>query len=272
MLLRPDGLVECKQCGKLVKNLGAHCYHAHGQVSLNPKKKHKKLDDWSDEEIDSIISEFVLQRSVNPLEDSYTLFSSAIRKVLPQNRQFNKKFTPELKSKIEVAWNEFINSMSVEIPVIVEKEAEPREFDYQKEIERLPIDILMEVTGRKIGNILHGFSNFKYISQMADKPKVVDETKEFKVRVAIIGLLPDQQNAVSSTYQGDLKLMFINKEKANYAIPCTVDWIIVQHHIAHAWWDNAQAKVGHDRTLFASGGISSVLEQLKIIEERQKKL
>jgi hypothetical protein len=272
MLLRSDGLIECKQCGKLVKNLGAHCYHSHGQVSLNPKKKHKKLDDWSDEEIDSIIAEFVLQRSVNPFEDSYTLFSSAIRKALPQNRQLNKKFTSELKSKIEVAWNEFINSMVVEIPVVVEKEAEPKEFDYQKEIERLPIDVLMEVTGRKIGNILQGFSNFKHISQMADKPKVVEGTKEFKVRVAIIGLLPDQQNSLSSLYQGNLKLLFINKENADRQIPCTVDWIIVQRHTVHAWYHNAQAKVGHARTLFASGGISSVLDQLKIIEERQKKL
>ncbi len=210
-------------------------------------------------------------RLTRPLEDPVTLFRESVKKVDPNYGKTPTKIPIEIQKRIEERWELFINSLTVEIPIIVEKTIE-KDFDWERELERIPIETLLEITGRKIGQVLQGFANFKQISNLANIPKPVVDEKERKIRVAVIGLLPQQQQNLQMIYQGDMKLLFVDKETADKDIPCTVDRVIVHKHIDHCWYDSAQKKVGSGRTLFASGGLSMILEKLAEVEDRQKKL
>jgi hypothetical protein len=265
---------KCPDCGLFFKSVAKHRAKVHGIKNPNPQRRrtqYAKRNPWSPETSREIAEEFIVLRLTRPLEDTVTLFRESVKKVDPNYGKIPTKIPIEIQQKIDERWEFFINSLTVEIPIIVEKTIE-KDFDWERELERLPIETLLEITGRKIGQVLQGFANFKQISNFANIPKPVSEEKEIKIRVAIIGLLPQQQNNLRAIYQGDLKLLFVDKERADKDIPCTVDWIIAHRHIDHCWYANAQKKVGSGRTLFSDGGLSTVLEKLAEIEERQKKL
>ena len=267
-------LEKCPECGLFFKSVAKHRAKAHGIKNPNPPRRrtqYVKRNPWLPDTSREIAEEFMVLRLTKPLEDTVTLFRESVKKVDPNYGKIPTKIPIDIQKRIEERWESFINSLTVEIPIIIEKTIE-KDFDWEQELERLPIETLLEITGRKIGQVLQGFANFRQISNFANIPKPVVEEKETKIRVAIIGLLPQQQQNLQMIYQGDMKLFFVDKERANKDIACTVDWIIVHKHIDHCWYDSAQKKVGSGRTLFASGGLSTILEKLAEIEDRQKRL
>lgn len=222
----------------------------------------------TDQDVNAVVEEFVLLRVDDPLTSSSDLWKKAVNNVLPKGSVC--RLTATLSREVEKRWSVFINSLAVEIPVIVERIVkEP--INVEMELEKVPISSLMEITGRKLGMVLEGFANSKQITKFADAPKPEQPMRKKEIRVVVIGLLPDQQNNLMELYQGDFKLKFIDKDKST-KIPCTVDWVIIQRHTGHTWWNTAKDRFGKDRVLFAQGGISSVLDKLKEIEDKEKEL
>jgi hypothetical protein len=81
-------------------------------------------------------------------------------------------------------------------------------------------------------------------------------------RVAIIGLFKDQfAHVVAKASEVPFRLIFVDKEDAHYRIP-PCDFVIVQRHSAHAWFEKARATLGPDRVVFVDGGISGVVQRL----------
>ena len=72
-----------------------------------------------------------------------------------------------------------------------------------------------------------------------------------------------------SEYMSNLLWGFADEESNALCRYFTVSYT---HLIDHCWYDSAQKKVGSGRTLFASGGLSMILEKLAEVEDRQKKL
>jgi hypothetical protein len=223
---------------------------------------------WSDDQLHSIATEFVLLRMEQPLADAHELLQKAANKALPPAEVRPVRMTAALTDAVTKAWK-VLNDNAVEIPIVVERQVPPPPFDYRAELSKIPFADLLQVFGARIGSIIDHFGTSRSIIESYSKPQVVEPTRQHKPRVAIVGLLSDQQQVVrASAEAGDFDLRFVNKERANQSINSAVDWIIVQKHTSHGWWNSARDKIGADRVLFAAGGISSVLECLRTVKSR----
>ena len=83
------------------------------------------------------------------------------------------------------------------------------------------------------------------------------------MKIGILGLLFEQFQQLKQRVNGGLcDLVFINKEHNPSALPPSVNYCIVQKHVSHKWFDQAQGSVGAERTFFVDGGISGVLQKV----------
>jgi hypothetical protein len=257
--------VECPECHGLFdpRGLGPHMKKHGITASVTVTRA-----GWSDDQLNSIATEFVLLRMDQPLADAHELLQTAVNKALPPAEVRPVRMTSGLIDAVTKAW-QTLNDNTVEVPIVVERQVPPPPFNYRVELSKIPFEDLLQVFGARMGAIIDHMGTSRAVIESYAKPKVVEPTRPRKPRVAIIGLLSDQQQAISASAEaGDFDLRFINKERANQSINSAVDWIVVQKHTAHGWWNSARDKIGADRVLFAAGGISSVLECLRNVKSR----
>jgi hypothetical protein len=80
-----------------------------------------------------------------------------------------------------------------------------------------------------------------------------------KVKIAIIGPLPDQFKHIKSRVNGQASLIFVEKEKHGQPLP-DADWYITTHHTKHIWDERVKSLAGRDRLIHLNtGGIKSVV-------------
>jgi len=255
--------VECPECHELFdpRGLGPHM-KKHGVTACVAVAR----SSWSDDQLNSIATEFVLLRMDQPLADTHELLQTAVNKALPPTEVRPVRLTSGLIAMVNKTW-QVLNDNTVEVPVIVERQVPPPPFDYRAELSKIPFEDLLQVFGARMGAIIDHMGMSRAVIESYAKPKIVEPARPRKPRVAIIGLLSDQQQAIAvSVEAAAFDLRFIDKERANRAINTAVDWIVVQKHTAHGWWNSARDKIGADRVLFAAGGISSVLECLRTVK------
>lgn len=264
-----DSSQECKcpECGKLcggAAGLSAH-RRSHGVISVK-RDDLSPVADWSHDEYKAVVQEAVLALSLDPFKDPVDAFRDAqIERLPPDRRPVMRQMSAEVRQDIKdlfIAATEAV----LEIPVIVERPAPPRPVDWDKELDQLPLPKLLEIVGRKLGNVLEGFRNIQTINNYAAKPKE-ELSAPRAVRVAIFGFLPGQENEIRERYSGPFELRFMGKQDKD--IPVTADWIIVTKHSGHSAWDRIRAQAGSDRVVFNDGGITGCLTLLKELEQRK---
>ena len=280
--------VSCQECGAMMfqKGLGPHRHKKHniGQAKPAghlhpakashpsaaehlPPKEHKKPSKWTAEERTRIVSEFVLSRIENPLEDTRKLFRKAVHK---NTAQVGGRPTigSSIRDEIYNQWKDLIDNFKVEVPLVIERTLPPPPPDVQAVLDTVGLPVLFAAVGKRIGEALEkgAFPSWVTAPPKAKYVQPVETTR--KTRVAIVGLLADQQHAVRDSFGGDLELIFVDKERSAKSIPCTTDYAVVQRHTPHSWFKAAQDAVGHENVRFASGGISSVLAHLKDINDK----
>jgi hypothetical protein len=84
-----------------------------------------------------------------------------------------------------------------------------------------------------------------------------------RLRIGVIGLLPDQQEAVRNRINGNAELVFLRKDAYPNNVPPKLDACIVHRHTRHYWWEWARTHYPPNRVAFLDGGISKVTEQIR---------
>ena len=99
-------------------------------------------------------------------------------------------------------------------------------------------------------------------------PKPVEKPKPIKHVVSIVGLMRDQFGHVcDKTKELPFDLRWCDKEASHPMFPKT-DYVIVQKHSPHRWFDAAQHAVTPSRVSFVDGGISGVVQRLYDLHAR----
>ena len=262
---------ECqRKCGSAA-GLSAHRRHSHG-VSKVARDSRLEIADWSDTETTAVLENFVMQRTYDIFSEPSVLWNRAIAETLPKDRAAKRQLTQQLKQRLQDLFIATMDSSrEVEVPVIIEKPAPPAPIDWDKELENIPFPKLAEIYGRKMAQVLEGLAHSHHsVRQYAAQPRM-DGPKPRAVRVAMVSFLPRQEQALRAAYTGPLELRFVDS-KSTTAIPCTMDWAIVQRHVGHNTWDKVRDRVGNARTFFNEGGIEGALRTLSEIELKQKEL
>lgn len=99
------------------------------------------------------------------------------------------------------------------------------------------------------------FPRSEGVEPVADTPR--------RAVVAVVGLLPAQQNEVREKAKGftNLDVVFLAKSQRP-KIPLRVQYCIVQRHNGHRWFDKAQAQLGNKNVFFEPGGETGILRKL----------
>jgi hypothetical protein len=90
-------------------------------------------------------------------------------------------------------------------------------------------------------------------------------------RVALVGPLDSQFADINREIEKHgiaVDIRQLNKDYAQPTFP-SCDYIIVQKHTSHRWWNSAQATLASDRVFFIDGGITQIVQKLRDIASRQ---
>ena len=231
---------------------------------------------WTDAEIAKVADSIAAKRAADPVESFSTLLLHAQHEVLPADRRrpianigrLPKEFFDRIEAKMKTGPPAPPPEV-IEVPVVLEQPAAPP--DPMEVLRSLPIEIV-------IGHCVSRLSGqFEALLQLLAKGGTVSNVgpsvplpfqtearppKARKLRIAVVGLLPDQQQAVRNRLNGDVDLYF-SKDRSDTGIPPSADAVIVQRHTRHADYHKAIAEKGRDRVAFVSGGISAVVAKVK---------
>lgn len=213
------------------------------------------------------IGEFLSMRIVDPTTDATELFVNAVRKVAPQ-LPTRIHLTHPIRERIAAEWTSLMDSIEVEIPVVIERTLPAPLPDVQAVLDTVPLSVLFVAVGKRLGETLEKASAIpSSIPVWAVAPPKKEYSPQESVpkplKVAIIGLLRDQFETVKTTCGHQFDLVHVDKDRANKGLPATADYVIVQRHSPHAWSDAAKRAVGHPNVKYAMGGINSVISQLQ---------
>lgn len=80
--------------------------------------------------------------------------------------------------------------------------------------------------------------------------------------LTVVGLKRDQfEHLKAKCSETCFELRWEDAEQKHPSFPHT-DYIVIQRHIGHGWWEAAQAKVPSDRLAFSGGGISETVQRV----------
>lgn len=249
----------------------------------------KNIVRWKDEEQQAVIKAAVDLRIMHPEPSLLTVVCMAQDQVLPENRRralATIGAIPEVVAGVRDGLLESCTSSSpiveVEVPR-VEYRTEPGEVAAR----RLTLSELLVEGARRLaagfevgqlGKIISvppaGFSftatsAAAHPGEGAPEAQPVQAEKPQRVVVAVVGLLPNQQQEVLEKAKGltNLEIVFAAKSQRP-RIPTRVQYCIVQKHSGHRWYDKAQAQLGSRRVFFEPGGETGVLRKLADINSR----
>ena len=88
------------------------------------------------------------------------------------------------------------------------------------------------------------------------------ESKPKPPVVTVVGLLKDQfEHVKRKVAELGFELVFADKDQAKPSFGRT-DYVVVQRHSPHTWFDAAQKIVSNDRLAFADGGVSNTVQRI----------
>jgi hypothetical protein len=231
---------------------------------------------WSEKEKDLIAEGLLEARKHDPMPSMLQLFDKA-QCVLPPDRQrptVSPKSVKEIldKVKLKIALKKKEEEFDDVPPVILEVQV-PQPIDAQKILNETPTPYLC---GTLIDRFLHGIDRLESALRKEEKPShkprshhhnnhhtTLAPVEKKKPCVAIVGLLPDQAQHVAEKAKSiPLDLHFIDKERSETSYPARTDYVIVQRHSRHRWYEKARDQFQSNRVFFIDGGISLVVQKL----------
>jgi hypothetical protein len=111
-------------------------------------------------------------------------------------------------------------------------------------------------------------SNTPPFSVASPAPRAVDPPKPKKLRIAVVGLFKEQFGHVQEAVNGRADMIWLDKDDAAPFAPISTDFVIVQRHTSHRWWDAMQAQFP-GRVFFVDGGIQQVTQKTYDILSKQ---
>lgn len=247
------------------------------------------------------VKEFVRLRLEDPTTLSKDLWQKAIQNTVDISRMPKRKnYTTEIEYAIKKVWDNHIQSMNekikaaeeIQTPQEVEEETvedtpiQTEEIEdtptesVMSDISSIPDDVLIDEITNRMNNKLKSILSIPSVptnrvsAESASKiiggyipPTVKKPKKEYIAKVAIVGLLPEQQNTVISLYDGNLKLKFYDKEKSSARIDGNCDWGICTRHSGHDYYEKLKKIVLND-VLFINTSPETVVSYLNDIESK----
>ena len=158
-----------------------------------------------------------------------------------------------------------IQTITVEVPVV-----EPLD----KTLHKLSTPILLgELFTRLLTRLdrlehallaSHHQHNNDALKPPAPRPSIADipsPTLKRSPRIAIGGLMRDQfEHVKAKLTTQDVELIWVDTDSRQSTKWPRADAAVISRHVRHAWWDAAQAELGHSRVFFAEG-ISTVTQK-----------
>lgn len=249
---------------------------------------------WTDDEENKLAAYVADERLRQPVPAMATLLNQAQEKVLPASRwrslatinqagnvlvKINKLLAEKISKLAEVVEN------SPEIQVVEVKVPEP--VDYNQLLKSLSApeiaSLLVEKFSSRLSAIEEKVGVEKPITKPSasasapadrpDRPPTIPlgaTTSKQKIKIAVVGLFHDQFRHAEDKVQGrPVELVFIDKEKSATKFP-TVDYVIVQKHSRHRWYESARDKFSSRNVFFIDGGITQVVQKIYDISSMQR--
>ena len=251
---------------------------------------------WADNENHQIMNSLLLLRLKYPQETLRELFMKA-QDVLPEHRRRELptinawKWLPNFKEhwKMFVQRTEDLLKDPSQLATVVDKVDSVEMYSVQiretvepslaEIIRRVPlVDLIQaafakseqDTTDRIAREMSRFFAAFQD-SRSVPKPVVeVRPVKPKKLRIAILGPLPDQFRHIEEKVGDKADLIFLDKDAKRSSTPPMIDHLIGTRHIHHS--DESQAKnmlEEGDRYHYVDGGIKSVVQKVLDICARQ---
>ena len=269
----------CPECGQHFKSAqgrGSHRSRTHGIKGVQrpwdqkpgPSTKTQdtpavyKKPGWTDEETSAFVQEFALERALDPISSAQDIMRTIENRLFPLEKR-GKQLTDSLKAAIKAA----LGDLKEETLVFIKAPPEPPEPpDVEAILEKASLPLLMEVTARKIGQVIEGSANVHKIREWAAQPKPEPAPrKERKVVVGLFGWKPVQAQTLQAGYTGPMELRVLDRDK----VPPTVDYVLSSRFLDHAQWERLKLSgLSRDRVVCVSGGVTNALRVLEDMNGR----
>jgi hypothetical protein len=82
------------------------------------------------------------------------------------------------------------------------------------------------------------------------------------VHIVVVGLKPNQVQAVRRQDRGGLRWTFIPSGRRETRLPRGADWVLLARFIDHPWHQAATAQMPKGRVVFCPGGMTGLLREL----------
>lgn len=238
----------------------------------------KPIVRWTDEEQQAVIKASIDLRIMHPEPSLLTVVCMAQDQVLPENRRRALATIGAIPEVVAGVRDGLLESCTSSSPIV---EIEVPRVEYRDEpgevaARRLTVSELLVEGARRLAAALEAkavppsVEGLHFVTKLGSPhaPPAGSE-KSNRAVVAVVGLLPGQQNDVREKAKGLTKLdiVFVDKNRQS-RIPTRVQYCIVQKHTGHRWYDKAQAQLGGRNVFFEPGGETGVLRKLAEINSR----
>jgi len=214
-------------------------------------------------------------RKDEPVSSALHLLQNA-QKVLPDDRQrpiMTLQAVPELVEMFSQAWAQSQKALEESKPVIVEALVDPRKVLAEVPLKELAGVLFARIAGKfdELSQAISYRAPIVTPCPIVSAPAVGQQTAKPRLkRIAIVGLLRDQFAEVEKRVNGKAELRFIDKEHSRTDIP-VVDYVIVQKHTGHKWYNAAQKQRPSKDVVFVDGGITQTTQRVYDLISRQEK-
>jgi hypothetical protein len=82
------------------------------------------------------------------------------------------------------------------------------------------------------------------------------------IRVTIVGLKPNQAQAVQRQFGGAVRFHFLPADRSDTRLPSGTDWAIVTRFAGHRWSWAALDQLPRQRVSYCAGGVLSVIQNV----------
>ena len=224
---------------------------------------------WTDDEVSKLVDILVPMRMNDPSPPLLTLLKRA-QQQLPENRRRHLRTVTGLANLVhglEIRLNDL-----KELAVKGNQPAPPppKVPTEEEVLANVSIDKLVSCAVKKfqqgMNDIQENFERMA-IRLLSSNPFSANHSSNGHVvkrtKVAIVGLLGNQKNAVQEAIGNSLDLRFIPKEQKHPSFPQVDRVFLCVDFLDHGWENAAMSKFGREKVYRHKGGISGLIEALQ---------
>lgn len=238
---------------------------------------------WTNEELESVIKEAV-QVALQDEEFIWSFISKGQLRVLPKERQrtiTGRNAVNDRMARMFCEERQKVLDEGTPYPVVIEEET--REVLVERPraelLESITTEELICIIAKRMAPIIDLIptlltkggdkimaNEFTDSSQLKVINKLLPTKR--KVRVLLIGFLPDQEKEIQSKSENfNLELMFQRKDANSAVPPPSCQWCVVFQKVSHSTFNKAKGHFG-SKKLFFSTGIADTMKKLADINSK----